>query len=48
MAEGKSNQEIADQLFISLRTLEKHRLNINQKLNVKNSAGLAKEAIRRG
>jgi DNA-binding NarL/FixJ family response regulator len=48
IAEGKSNQEIADQLFISLRTVETHRLNINQKLNVKNTAGLVKEAIRRG
>ena len=48
IAEGHSSQEIADQLFISLRTVETHRLNINQKLDVKNTAGLVKEAIKRG
>jgi DNA-binding NarL/FixJ family response regulator len=48
IAEGFSSQEIADKLFISLRTVETHRLNINQKLNVKNTAGLVKEAIKRG
>ena len=40
IAEGFSSQEIADKLFISLRTVETHRLNINQKLDVKNTAGL--------
>lgn len=48
IAEGFSNQEIADKLFISLRTVETHRLNMNQKLDVKNTAGLVKEAIKRG
>lgn len=48
IAEGLSSQEIADKLFISLRTVETHRLNINQKLDVKNTAGLVKEAIKRG
>lgn len=48
IAEGQSNQEIADKLFISLRTVETHRLNINQKLGVKNTAGLVKEAVKRG
>jgi len=48
IAEGCSNQEVADKLFISLRTVETHRLNINQKLDVKNTAGLVKEAIKRG
>lgn len=48
IAEGFSSQEIADKLFISLRTVETHRLNINQKLDVKNTAGLVKEAIKRG
>ncbi|GAA4746013.1 response regulator [Flavisolibacter ginsenosidimutans] len=48
VAEGLSSQEIADKLFISLRTVETHRLNINQKLDVKNTAGLVKEAIKRG
>ena len=48
IAEGLSSQEIADKLFISLRTVETHRLNINQKLDVKNTAGLVKEALKRG
>ncbi|HEY8915602.1 MAG TPA: response regulator transcription factor [Chitinophaga sp.] len=48
IAEEHSNQEIADMLFISLRTVETHRLNLTQKLAVKNTAGLVKEAIRRG
>jgi len=48
IAEEHSNQEIADLLFISLRTVETHRLNLTQKLAVKNTAGLVKEAIRRG
>ena len=48
VAEGMSNQEIADQLFISLRTVETHRLNLSQKLGAKNTASLVKEAIKRG
>jgi DNA-binding NarL/FixJ family response regulator len=48
IAEGLSSQEIADKLFISLRTVETHRLNLNQKLDVKNTAGLVKEALKRG
>jgi DNA-binding NarL/FixJ family response regulator len=48
IADGLSSQEIADSLFISLRTVETHRLNLNQKLDVKNTAGLVKEAIKRG
>jgi DNA-binding NarL/FixJ family response regulator len=48
IADGLSSQEIADNLFISLRTVETHRLNLNQKLDVKNTAGLVKEAIKRG
>jgi len=48
IAEEHSNQEIADMLYISLRTVETHRLNLTQKLAVRNTAGLVKEAIRRG
>ncbi|HEY1022257.1 MAG TPA: response regulator transcription factor [Flavisolibacter sp.] len=48
IANGLSNQEIADKLFISLRTVETHRFNLTQKLDVKNAAGLVKEAIKRG
>ncbi|WP_313191438.1 response regulator transcription factor [Sphingobacterium sp.] len=48
IAEEFTNQEIADKLFIGLRTVETHRLNLNQKLGVKTSAGLVKQAIKRG
>ncbi len=48
VAEGLTSQEIADKLFINLRTVETHRMNINQKLDVKNTVGLVKEAIKRG
>ncbi|HYG38562.1 MAG TPA: response regulator transcription factor [Cytophagales bacterium] len=48
IAEENSNQEIADKLFISLRTVETHRSNLIQKLNAKNTVSLVKEAIKRG
>jgi len=48
IAEENTNQQVADALYISLRTVETHRLNITQKLGVKNTAGLVKEAIKRG
>ena len=41
-----SNQEIADKLFISLRTVETHKHNIMEKTGAKNMAGLVKFAIR--
>lgn len=40
-----TTQEIADQLLISFRTVEHHRYNLMQKLEVKNTAGLVREAI---
>ena len=43
---GLSNQEIGDQLFISKRTVEKHRANIHNKTNCKNTAGLVMYAIK--
>lgn len=48
IAEEHTNQEIADKLFLSLRTVETHRSNLSQKLEAKNTASLVKEAIRRG
>lgn len=44
VAEECSNQEIAERLFINLRTVETHRYNLLQKLNVKNTAGLVRLA----
>jgi len=43
-----TNQEIADKLYLSLRTVENHRNNLLQKLEVKNTAGLVKVAIQDG
>lgn len=43
-----NNQEIADRLFLSLRTVENHRFNILQKLDVKNTVGLVKKALQLG
>lgn len=43
-----SNQEIAERLFISLRTVETHRYNLMQKLDVKNTAGLLRMAAQMG
>ncbi|MBA3037437.1 MAG: response regulator transcription factor [Desulfobacterium sp.] len=48
IAEGISNKEIADLLFISVRTVENHRANIMRKLNIKSTANLIKYAIRKG
>jgi DNA-binding NarL/FixJ family response regulator len=48
VAREMTNQEIADKLFISVRTVETHRINLTQKLGVHNTAGLVKEAYKRG
>ena len=45
---GLSNQEIADELFISKRTVDKHRANILEKTGCKNTANLVVYAIKRG
>lgn len=46
ISEGLSNQEIGDRLFISKRTVEKHRANILDKTNCKNTAGMIMYAIK--
>ena len=43
-----SNSEIAEKLFISIRTVDTHRRNLLEKLGVKNTAGLVKFAIQKG
>ncbi|HPG08437.1 MAG TPA: response regulator transcription factor [Saprospiraceae bacterium] len=46
IAEEYSNQEIADKLFISIRTVDTHRTNILEKLDLKNTAGLVRYAMK--
>jgi DNA-binding NarL/FixJ family response regulator len=46
--EENTNQEIADTLSLSHRTVEGHRLSIMQKLDAKNTVGLIKAALERG
>lgn len=48
MAEGKSSKEIADLLFISVPTVNRHRFNIKQKLDLKTSADLIRYALEKG
>ena len=48
IAEGISNKEIAELLFISIRTVENHRANIMRKLKIRQTANLVKYAIRKG
>ncbi len=48
IVEEFTSQEIADKLFLSLRTVEGHRLNLLQKLDAKNTVGLVKTALQTG
>ena len=47
IAEGKTNKDIASILFISSRTVEKHRSQIMEKLNLKSTADIVKYAIKK-
>lgn len=46
VASGKSNQEVADDLFISIKTVDTHKANILDKLGLKNTAELVRYAIK--
>jgi two-component system response regulator NreC len=48
LAEGLSNREIAEQLGISIKTVETHRSNMMSKLGVDNKTELVKYAFRKG
>jgi two-component system response regulator NreC len=48
LAQGLTNEEIADELLISKHTVARHRENIMHKLNLHNRSELVKYAIRKG
>lgn len=48
IAEGLSNQDIGSQLDISVRTVERHRENIMERLNLHSRTDLVKYALRKG
>ena len=48
VAEGHSSQEIAELLVISIKTVERHRANILEKLQIRGRVELTRYAIRQG
>ena len=48
IGESFTNAEIAEKLFVSIKTVESHRTNLLQKFGVKNAAGLIKTAMTLG
>jgi two-component system, NarL family, response regulator NreC len=48
IAKGKTNKDIAETLFISVRTVESHRASIIDKTRAKNTADLVRYAIEKG
>ena len=48
VAEGHSSKEIADLLFISIKTVQRHRANLLQKLGLRDRLDLTRYAIRAG
>jgi len=48
VAEGSANKQVADTLGISIKTVEKHRQHLMDKLNIHDTAGLTRYAISAG
>jgi DNA-binding NarL/FixJ family response regulator len=48
IAEGKANKQIAGELCLSIKTVEKHRQQVMNKLNIHDIAGLTRYAINKG
>ena len=48
IAEGEPNKQVADELGISIKTVEKHRQSLMQKLNIHDVSGLTRYAIGAG
>jgi DNA-binding NarL/FixJ family response regulator len=48
IAEGKANKQTAEELGIGVKTVEKHREHLMEKLNIHDTAGLTRYAISAG
>jgi len=48
VAEGQLNKQIAEELGISFKTVDRHRQNLMMKLNIHDAAGLTRYAISAG
>jgi DNA-binding NarL/FixJ family response regulator len=48
LAEGNSTAQMAERLHLSVKTIETHRQNLMEKLDIRNIADLTKYAIREG
>jgi DNA-binding NarL/FixJ family response regulator len=48
VAEGQANKQVANELKISIKTVEKHRQHLMDKLNIHDTAGLTRYAIAQG
>jgi DNA-binding NarL/FixJ family response regulator len=48
VAEGQANKQVASELKISIKTVEKHRQHLMDKLNIHDTAGLTRYAIAQG
>jgi DNA-binding NarL/FixJ family response regulator len=48
IAEGRTNKEIAEMLFLSIKTIQAHRANLMRKLGMHDRTELVKYAIRKG
>jgi len=48
IAEGYTNQQIADRLYVSVKTVEAHKAHISQKLGARNRTELVRYAIEKG
>ena len=45
VAAGRTSKDIAAELFLSIRTVENHRVNILRKLDARNTAGMLRRAM---
>jgi DNA-binding NarL/FixJ family response regulator len=48
IAEGKANKQVARELGISIKTVEKHRQHLMGKLDIHDTAGLTRYAVSAG